>query len=338
MRFGIFRGCLLLLAVQLPLAAMDAVGRGRPAEAALAWLVLGLAAVWPGVGFQRAVVGDYRGHGGRGSLLLAVVCDGACLATALLTGVWWWVSVGCLVLMSALAGAVWRRGSLWRGLAAVFLPGLLCTGLPGSFGVSAARVGTEFCVSSVSHAARLAGVLHAVEGEQLLSAGPPLAGALLQRGAANLSLWLAACTAAALIQHRSTAVLLLHQVLAAGLWTVLMMCRGTFLLAWPELRSVREDTLLWLQPQELLFAVLGTGLWLSGDCLTRLLTFPAAWCGVMPDDRRRWNPVTRFWNRLVSGGAMGADLQVRVDRAHGHGHGRRRRSHGQLVSAVEGSG
>jgi hypothetical protein len=190
---------------------------------------------------------------------------------------------------------------------------------------------TEFCLSSVSHAARLAGVLHAVEGGQLLSVGEPLPAALLQRASASLPLWLSACTAAALIQHRCTAVLLLHQLFALGLWSVLMMCRGVVLLAWPDLRSIREDTLLWLQPQELLFGLVGVGLWLSGDCLTRFITSPAGWCGSMPDDRRRLNPLTRFWNRLVVGGALGTGLHVRVDGAHGRAG--KRRSARQMATA-----
>jgi len=332
MKFGLFRGCLLLLAVQLPLVAFDAAGRDRPAEAALALLVLGLAAVWPGVGFHRAAVGDYRGNGGRRSLLLATVGDAVCLAAAIFTGLWWWVSLGSLVLLSALAGAIWRQGSLWRGMAAVLLPGLLCIGLPGAWGNAVGEAVTEFCVESVSHVARLTGVLHAVEGEQLLSGGEPLSGTLLQRGAASLPLWLAGCTAAALVQHRSTAVLLLHQLLAACLWAVLMMGRGAVLLACPELRSPRDGTPLWLQPQELLFAVAGVGLWLSGDCLTRFLTGPVGRFGGMPDDHRQRNPVTGFWNRLMAGGGVGSALDLRVDAAHG---GRKKwRSVSHLKTAV----
>jgi hypothetical protein len=95
------------------------------------------------------------------------------------------------------------------------------------------------------------------------------------------------------------------------------------LLAWPDLRSIREDTLLWLQPQELLFGLAGVGLWLSGDCLTRFLASPAAWCGAMPDERRRLNPLTRIWNRLMQGGALGTGLYLRVDGAHGCGNKRR---------------
>jgi hypothetical protein len=334
MKFGLFRGCLLLLAVQLPLVAFDAAGRDRPAEAALALLLLGLAAVWPGVSFHRAAVGDYRGDGGRRSLLLAIVCDGCCLSAAVFTGLWWWVSLGSLVLLSALAGAIWRQGSLWRGTAAVFLPGLLCIGLPGVWGNAVGEAVTEFCVSSVSHVARLTGVLHAVEGEQLLSGGGSLPGTLLQRGAASLPLWLAGCTAAALIQHRSTAVLLLHQLLAGGLWAVLMMGRGAVLLAWPELRSLRDGTPLWLQPQELLFALAGVGLWLSGDCLTRFLTSPAGRFGGMPDDHLQQNPVTGFWNRLVTGGGLGSALELRMDAAHGQR--KKRRSGEQIVNAVKG--
>ncbi|MGV2340232.1 MAG UNVERIFIED_CONTAM: hypothetical protein LVR18_41660 [Planctomycetaceae bacterium] len=331
MRFGIFRGTLLLLAVQLPLVAFDAAERGGPAESALALLVLGLAAVWPSVDFHRAAVGDYRGNGGRRSLLLAVICDGVCLSVALITGLWWWVSVGSLVLLSGLAGAIWRQGSLSRGLAAIFLPGLLCTGVPGAIGAAVGGIATSFCLGSVSHAARLAGVLHAVEGGQLLTAGEPLPGALLQRCAASLPLWLSACTVAALTQHRSTAVLLLHQLLALGLWSVLMMGRGVVLLAWPDLRSIREDTLLWLQPQELLFGLAGVGLWLSGDCLARFLASPAAWCGAMPDERRRLNPLTRIWNRLMQGGALGTGLYLRVDGAHGCGN--KRRTARQLITS-----
>ncbi|MFM8475383.1 MAG: hypothetical protein ACKOEO_06250, partial [Planctomycetaceae bacterium] len=185
------------------------------------------------------------------------------------------------------------------------------------------------------HVARLTGVLHAVEGEQLLSGGEPLSGTLLQRGAASLPLWLAGCTAAALIQHRSTAVLLLHQLLAVGLWAVLMMGRGAVLLAWPELRSLRDGTPLWLQPQELLFALAGVGLWLSGDCLTRFLTGPAGRFGGMPDDYRHQNPVTGFWNRLMASGGLGSSLELRVDAAHGRL--KKRRSAEQMVNAVKGS-
>lgn len=335
MKFGLFRGCLLVLAVQLPVLAFDAAARGRSAEAALALLVLGLSVVWPGVSFHRAAVGDFRGHGARWSLLLAILGDGLCLSAALVTGVWWWVGIGSLLLLSALAGSIWRQGSLSRGMVAVFLPGVLCIGLPGVRGTVAAGLLTEFCVSSVSHVSRLAGVLHAVEGEQLLSGGAPLSGAVLQRGAASLPLWLVACTAAALIQHRSTAVLLLHQLLALGLWAVLMMGRGAVLLAWPAVRGVRDDTLLWLQPLELLFAFAGVGLWLSGDCLTRFLTSPAGWCGALPDDCRRLNPVTGFWNRLVTGGRMSPGMQLRVDGAH---RGRRtRRSVEHRATAVRGN-
>lgn len=331
MKFGLFGGSLLLLALQLPLVAFDAAARGLPAEAAVALLVLGLASVRTGAAFHRGAAGDYQARSARSSLLLAIVGDGLCLSAALFTGLWWWVGSGCLLLLSALAGSGRRQGSFGRGLAAVFLPGLVCTGLPGAWGKAAGGLVTEFCVSSVSHGARLAGVLHAVEGEQLLSGGEPLSGAFLQRGAAGLPLWLAACSLAALVQQRSTAVLLLHQLLAVGLWAVLMMLRGAVLLAWPDFRTLREESLLWLQPQELLFAFTGAGLWLSGDCLTRFLTSPAGWCGVMPDDRRRQNPVTGFWNRLVTGNGPGSGEQLRLDVAHSRRRMRRSGDHPATV-------
>jgi hypothetical protein len=291
--------CLLLAASLLPLAAFDAAERERPSEAALAWLVLGLSAVGPAFGLRRAASGSWSGGWTLG-LTFTLIASLLTAIAALITGVWWWVSFGVLLLFSGIAGAAWRSGSLWRGTVAILLPGLCCIGLPGEVGAAVNRFTSDFCLQNLSHAARLAGILHAVEGGQILTTGATLPGSMLHRGAASLPLWLAGCTATALLQRRATFVLLLHQATACGLWALLLVGRGLALLVWPQLQNSRQGMELWLAPEELPFMLAGTAFWLSGDYFIRLLTAPARWFGVMPDDRRRWNPLTRFWNRLVA--------------------------------------
>ncbi|MEY2726704.1 MAG: hypothetical protein RLZZ458_2571 [Planctomycetota bacterium] len=340
------RLCLLLAASLLPLAAFDAAERERPSEAALAWLVLGISAVGPAFGLRRAASGSWSGGWTRG-LAFALIVSLVTALTALLTGVWWWLSFGVLLLLAGIAGAAWRNGSLWRGAVAVLLPGLCCIGLPGEAGAVGNRLALDFCLQTVSHTARLVGILHAVEGGQVLTTGPTLPGSMLHRAAASLPIWLAGCTAVALFQRRATFVLLVHQAIASGLWAMLMIGRGVALLNWPQLQHNRQGMDLWLAPEELPFMLAGTALWLSGDYLVLFVTAPSRWFGVMPDDRRRWNPLTRLWNRLVAVEQAGPRFDTSETSGRGSRFVKRRprlskrirnifRLPGQPVPAVEG--
>lgn len=331
------RICLLLAASLLPLTAFDAVEQERPSEAALAWLVLGVSAVGSAFGLRRAVSGSWSGEWTIG---LAVTLIGSVIAAvaALFSGVWWWVSFGVLVLLAGIAGVAWRGGSLWRGIVAVLLPGLFCIGLPGEVGVAVNGFVMDICLQTVSHAARLVGILNAVEGGAVLTTGPDLRGSMLYRGAAGLPVWLAGCTAISLFQRRATFVLLLHQAIASGLWALLLVCRGLALLAWPQLQHSRQGMELWLAPEELPFMLAGTSLWLSGDYLVRLLTAPVRWFGVMLEDHRRWNPLTRFWNRLVAAEHSGSSFFTSEVGSDQHRGKRRSRLLRRILNAFKLSG
>ncbi|MEY3457166.1 MAG: hypothetical protein RL215_323, partial [Planctomycetota bacterium] len=133
-------------------------------------------------------------------------------------------------------------------------------------------------------------------------------------------------------------VLLVHQNIAGVLWAMLMSTRGVALLTWPALHGDREGMELWLAPQELPFLLAGTALWLSGDALTRILTAPSLWFGLLPDERRRFNPLTRFWNSIVVGEhptlSLRSDSEDSQLRTRGDHRGRRGRRAGFFKRVV----
>lgn len=233
----------------------------------------------------------------RFSITLLVI-DAACTIVGMITGAWWLVTCGLVLLAFATLMAS-RDRCKSRSLASLVLPLALVAGLSGPVDQWFTGKTTGVSVSVIRRVCHFLGMPHYRENGQLCLGDLRLTVSEFFDGPGAPAAWLSVALVAVCIRRSSVvpaALLLLASLSVFGLLTLSRGIVGVSLLQqqvslsdWDVQRRVMDGILLFL----------AIGLWISADQAIHWFTSPVPISSFAASRSAEFNPLAFLWNRVV---------------------------------------